>query len=141
MNFTRASNSIVRGIRERVSRSIPPGRLVEDSVKQVKLPGTQHEATLFIFQTGDVRVFIAEVYSRDNKTRIYQSAKLPAPHSKWKGGAEADARDISKIMLTAIRDLAVTVANDPRFKPSVIVLNGHALNHSIEQIDASKNKL
>jgi hypothetical protein len=141
MNFIRASNSVVRAIRRRLAQAVPPQQLVEDSVKRLALPGTHYHVTTFIFEVNGKRVFVAELAEQD-VPHIYQSAKLPEPASKWLGGAKKDAREFSKIMLTCIRDLAVTVQKDPRFNRSnVIVLNGHALNHSIAQIEKSKNKL
>lgn len=139
MNFHRASNSIVRAVKKRLETAKPPSRLVEDSIKRFSLPGTHHQVTLFIAESSDgQRVFVAELIEPD-LPHIYQSLPLPKPHSKLMGGAKADARDISKIMLTAILGIAKTVQSDPRFRRNIITLNGATLDKTIAAVSKTLN--
>jgi hypothetical protein len=138
MNFHRASNSVVRAVKRRLETAQPPARLVEDSIKRFSLPGTHHQITLFIAEgPNGKRIFVAELIEPD-LPHIYQSLPLPEPHSKWKGGAKADAAEISKIMLTAILGIAQTVQSDPRFRRNIITLDSVQLDHAIQQLNGNK---
>lgn len=141
MNFHRASNSIVRGVKRRLETAKPPSRLVEDTIKRFSLPGTHHEVTLFIAQSPDgKRTFVAELIEPD-LPHIYQAIPLPAPRSKWNPrGAKADAADISKIMLTAILGIAQTVQGDARFRRNIITLSSGELARELTRIHANGAK-
>lgn len=138
MNFHRASNSIVRAVKQRLETAKPSGVLVEDSIKRFSLPGTHHQITLFIVETAGKRVFVAELTEPD-LPHIYQALPLPAPHSKLMGGARRDAKDISKVMLTAILGIAQTVQSDPRFRRNIITLNGAELDKTIAAVSRTLN--
>lgn len=137
MTFHRAAKSVVRAVKRRLSYSTPPGRLVEDSIKQIDLPGTHQRVTLFIFEIGERRVFIAETYSPDNNVRIYKGIRLPPPATPAQGGAETDAKEISRIMLTAITAVAQTVQSDPRFRRNIITLDSGQLARELTRINAN----
>lgn len=121
MNTRRASNSIVRAVRQRVQRK-PGAMLVLSSVRRVPIPNTQFLATIFIYELAGsagrapTHHFVAEIAQGD-LPHVYNTCALK----------DLSTYELARGLGETLTLLSHTATHDPRFTRNVggiIQLNG-----------------